>query len=184
MAITRPSPIDHLLAVANTYHEPEARDIGSSEGVHWVPAHDHLDTVDSALEWFGRMRVRVPGALQPRHLARLRRIREAVRALPLSLRLYKRRTDDLLRNVRFTLDSRGTLVSDRDGWDAFIDGLLPALVEVREQAGRLKVCENPQCRWLFLDHSRNRSRQWCEAASCGNRQRVRRFRLRLHARPA
>lgn len=184
MAITRPASIDQLLAVANTYHEPECRDIGSSEGVHWVPAHDHLDTIESALDWFGRMKVRVPGALQPRHLARLRWIREAARALPLSRRIYEHRTEDLLKSVRFTIDSRGRLAADSEGWDGFIDGLLPALVELREQAGRVKVCENPQCRWLFLDHSRNRSRQWCEATTCGNRERVRRFRLRLHARPA
>ena len=33
--------------------------------------------------------------------------------------------------------------------------------------GRLKIC--PNCRWLFIDRSRNRSRTWCDMAVCGNR---------------
>ena len=32
---------------------------------------------------------------------------------------------------------------------------------------RLKIC--PNCQWLFLDRSRNRSRAWCDMAVCGNR---------------
>lgn len=42
---------------------------------------------------------------------------------------------------------------------------------------RLKVCGNPDCRWVFYDESRNRSRRWC-ADSCGNLLKVRRFRRR------
>lgn len=33
--------------------------------------------------------------------------------------------------------------------------------------GRLKIC--PNCQWLFIDRSRNRSRSWCDMAICGNR---------------
>lgn len=32
---------------------------------------------------------------------------------------------------------------------------------------RVKVC--PACRWLFLDNSKNQSRQWCDMKICGNR---------------
>ncbi len=32
---------------------------------------------------------------------------------------------------------------------------------------RLKIC--PNCQWLFIDRSRNRSRSWCDMAVCGNR---------------
>jgi len=34
-------------------------------------------------------------------------------------------------------------------------------------ATRLKIC--PNCGWLFLDRSKNRSRAWCDMAVCGNR---------------
>jgi predicted RNA-binding Zn ribbon-like protein len=36
-----------------------------------------------------------------------------------------------------------------------------------QQPDRLKIC--PNCQWLFLDRSRNRSRAWCDMAVCGNR---------------
>jgi predicted RNA-binding Zn ribbon-like protein len=39
---------------------------------------------------------------------------------------------------------------------------------------RLRWCEAPDCQWLFLDHSRNRSRRWCDMKICGNREKARR----------
>jgi predicted RNA-binding Zn ribbon-like protein len=38
----------------------------------------------------------------------------------------------------------------------------------------VRFCEAPDCEWLFLDHSRNRSRRWCDMTTCGNRQKARR----------
>lgn len=38
----------------------------------------------------------------------------------------------------------------------------------------VRVCEAPDCGWLFLDRSRNRSRRWCDMTSCGNREKARR----------
>lgn len=32
---------------------------------------------------------------------------------------------------------------------------------------RVKIC--PNCDWLFVDHSKNRSRIWCDMQVCGNR---------------
>jgi len=45
-------------------------------------------------------------------------------------------------------------------------------------AERIRQCEAPDCSWLFLDRSRNRSRQWCTMEDCGNVSKVRRFRQR------
>ena len=36
---------------------------------------------------------------------------------------------------------------------------------------RMKIC--PNCEWLFIDQSRNRSRAWCDMAVCGNRAKAR-----------
>jgi predicted RNA-binding Zn ribbon-like protein len=36
---------------------------------------------------------------------------------------------------------------------------------------RLKIC--PNCEWLFIDQSRNRSRTWCDMTVCGNRAKAR-----------
>ena len=38
------------------------------------------------------------------------------------------------------------------------------------------------CGWLFLDRSRNHSRQWCTMDDCGNVSKVRRFRQRRRGR--
>ncbi len=43
---------------------------------------------------------------------------------------------------------------------------------------RVKMCANPDCRWVFYDESRNRTRRWCERRYCGNLMKVRRFRAR------
>lgn len=43
---------------------------------------------------------------------------------------------------------------------------------------RLRVCDNKDCGWLFVDRSRNRSRRWCDMQDCGNVAKVRRFRAR------
>jgi predicted RNA-binding Zn ribbon-like protein len=42
----------------------------------------------------------------------------------------------------------------------------------QDKLRRLRICRN--CDWLFLDRSRNGSRQWCDMAVCGNRQKARR----------
>jgi hypothetical protein len=181
MAITSAMPLEPVLAVANSYHEPEARDEGFAEGPRWLPAHDHLDSPTTAVEFLARNGLRLRGTPQPRHLQALREIRGAARSLVADARAAERKTSRLLQNARFHLDGAGRLSPTGTGWDRLVDGLLISLVELGEHADRLKICQNDQCRWLFLDASKNRSRQWCESATCGNRQRVRRFRDRLGA---
>jgi predicted RNA-binding Zn ribbon-like protein len=45
----------------------------------------------------------------------------------------------------------------------------------------VRECGADDCAWLFLDTSKNRSRQWCSMQSCGNRQKARRHYQRLRA---
>ena len=40
----------------------------------------------------------------------------------------------------------------------------------RPDDGRLKIC--PNCGWLFLDRSKNKSRMWCDMTVCGNRRKA------------
>jgi predicted RNA-binding Zn ribbon-like protein len=42
------------------------------------------------------------------------------------------------------------------------------------ELGRLKQCPPEDCRWLFIDRTKNGSRRWCEMATCGNRAKKRR----------
>jgi predicted RNA-binding Zn ribbon-like protein len=48
------------------------------------------------------------------------------------------------------------------------------------QLSTVRICGAPTCAWLFLDHSRNRSRRWCDMKVCGNRQKARRHYQRTH----
>jgi predicted RNA-binding Zn ribbon-like protein len=50
-----------------------------------------------------------------------------------------------------------------------------------EDWNRLKLCGSQTCRWAFFDRSRNHSSRWCTMASCGNRQKAKRFRARAKA---
>ncbi len=47
-----------------------------------------------------------------------------------------------------------------------------------EAISRVKICAGDDCGWLFLDTSKNKSRQWCDMKDCGNVAKVRRFRER------
>jgi predicted RNA-binding Zn ribbon-like protein len=56
-----------------------------------------------------------------------------------------------------------------------------AIVERAQADGswdRMKACAADSCRWAFYDQSRNRSRQWCDMAVCGNRAKARSYRKR------
>ncbi|MBE1528948.1 putative RNA-binding Zn ribbon-like protein [Sphingopyxis sp. OAS728] len=45
-----------------------------------------------------------------------------------------------------------------------------------DELARLKQCPPDDCRWLFIDRTKNGSRRWCDMASCGNRAKARRAR--------
>jgi predicted RNA-binding Zn ribbon-like protein len=68
---------------------------------------------------------------------------------------------------------------DRPWWPVSISAVdlltSPDLTRVRE-------CEGRGCGWLFLDESRSRTRRWCSAGGCGNRERVRRYYKRARTR--
>ena len=43
----------------------------------------------------------------------------------------------------------------------------------------LRECGNEDCRWLFLDTSKNHTRRWCDMKICGNRMKARRYKAQL-----
>lgn len=46
---------------------------------------------------------------------------------------------------------------------------------------RIKACKRDRCRWLFYDHSRNRSAVWCVMEVCGNKEKAMAYRKRRRA---
>ena len=43
---------------------------------------------------------------------------------------------------------------------------------------RVRACAAEDCRWWFVDDTKNRSRRWCDMKTCGNRAKLRRYRAR------
>jgi len=52
---------------------------------------------------------------------------------------------------------------------------------VSDDIDLLRECGNPDCRWLFLDTSKNHTRRWCDMKVCGNRMKARRFKAQHKA---
>lgn len=93
--------------------------------------------------------------------------------------------------------ARSTLVLDPGGTPAvrLAVGVAPALLLPDRAAdaaldllrtadlGRLGRCppDRGGCGWLFLDHSRNGTRQWCRMADCGTQAKARRLTERRRA---
>jgi predicted RNA-binding Zn ribbon-like protein len=53
-----------------------------------------------------------------------------------------------------------------------------------DERSQIRACAAEECDWLFVDHSRNRKRRWCDMKTCGNRDKVRRFYARRRATAA
>lgn len=66
------------------------------------------------------------------------------------------------------------------GVDGFVGRILGTLAAAMADGtwSRVKACRNDTCRWLFVDHSRNRSGTWCTMALCGSRMKARAYRAR------
>ena len=65
--------------------------------------------------------------------------------------------------------------------------LWPAVVSAAElltstELDRVRECAGERCAWLFLDHSKNQSRRWCDMTVCGNRTKARRHYARVKSR--
>jgi predicted RNA-binding Zn ribbon-like protein len=85
--------------------------------------------------------------------------------------------------VRFGPDGKPRIEPEEAGVVGALGRIVAALEEAMKDADwpRLKLCGDPTCRWAFYDHSRNHSSRWCDMATCGNRQKARRFRSRSKA---
>jgi predicted RNA-binding Zn ribbon-like protein len=67
--------------------------------------------------------------------------------------------------------------SAADGLQQILFAILASTAELlaSDRSGRIRECASPDCTWLFLDESRNRSRRWCDMSACGNRMKARRY---------
>ncbi|MFI5779586.1 CGNR zinc finger domain-containing protein [Nocardia sp. NPDC051570] len=168
-----------LVAFINTRHCPDGDDVLADErGPVWLA------------DWLGNGDARI----EPADLARLRDLREGLRQLAAANNGEKPDTDVVaesaavlesvpLRMVFGDQDQPPGLVaigSDVD--EQSIAAVAQCYFTVRA-AGvwpRIKSCAAADCRWAYLDVSRNGSRRWCDMANCGNRAKNRAWRSRSH----
>ena len=162
-----------LIAVANTMHGEQ----------------DELADASSVRAWWRELGAPAstrPGrSAAPDSVALLRTLRGLIRGLALrnnGIESDLSRFD--LEPLALRLDLRGgpTLRADipgdltRDIGAATVTALLRAMA--RPGWPRFKACRGDDCRWVFVDGSRNTSRRWCDMANCGNRAKVSTFRQR------
>jgi predicted RNA-binding Zn ribbon-like protein len=115
-------------------------------------------------------------------------VREALRALAAAnngLPLPPEAVETLDRTTARTLAVQftpggGDLNAVRPGVDGVLGRLLAIVLEAMREGSwsRVKACHRDVCRWVFYDHSRNRSSTWCAMSICGNRVKTRSYRRR------
>jgi len=109
-------------------------------------------------------------------------VREAIRVL---LRANNG-IDDGVEAASRVLDEAARRAGLRAGFDGGTltfepgESILAAVAEAMADGSwaRLKACRADDCKWAFIDTARNRTRQWCDMAVCGNREKARRYRSR------
>jgi predicted RNA-binding Zn ribbon-like protein len=81
---------------------------------------------------------------------------------------------------RFGPDGKARLEPHAMGVEGALGRIVATLFAAmnEEDWTRLKLCGSSTCRWAFYDQSRNHSSRWCNMATCGNRQKAKRFRER------
>ena len=153
---------------------------------------DRLGTPEKAHVWLQHKRLVGPEVrISAADAARLRELREAIRALTIANQAGRpdaasagivRRASRSAR-LRVAVDDGGRTVLEPDR--PTVDGAVAALLGILHEAQltgqwpRLKGCR--QCGYAFFDRSKNRSAAWCAMSICGNRTKNRAYRRRRSA---
>lgn len=87
------------------------------------------------------------------------------------------------RLARDCIPLRVELAPIRRDWEWIESEVASSFVELlsTNDPARIKLCGNADCRWVFLDTSKSRTRRWC-ADSCGNLLKVRKHRARARSK--
>ena len=167
-----------LVDLINTHYLGDQSDVLAEAGAtRWLRDHASHQCRDITA-----------GALAP-----LRRVREGLRQLAIANNEGKPDTDVVaqadaaLRRapIVVSLSEAGPDPAARSNASAgTVEGVLTtvAIAYLSSRIGgtwrRVKACAEPDCRWAFLDLSRNASRRWCDMSECGNRAKNRAWRSR------
>lgn len=158
--------------------------------VDFRPHQEELTSPEALLAWLAERRLIEPSAvLGQADLERAIAFRETLRRLveanggkplyPVDVAALNRAGAEAGLRLRFYAGG-ARLEPEAVGLDGAIGRLL-AVVQGALAEGtweRMRACAAGDCRWVFYDHTKNRSGMWCSMASCGNRAKVRAYRER------
>jgi predicted RNA-binding Zn ribbon-like protein len=181
------------LDFANTLSSSSGDHLTSYADLIAFAAQSHLVTPGDA-DWLHAEAAREPVAAEDVVL-RARRLRSAIYAIFSAVAGREsapdRDLDELNANFAASM-AHARVVADNDQsyrWDwsgrELDSPLWPIarsaadLLTSTDELPRVRECTADNCQWLFLDTTRNRSRQWCSMGSCGNRQKARRHYQRI-----
>jgi predicted RNA-binding Zn ribbon-like protein len=147
---------------------------------------DRIGTPEKAETWLRQKGLVDPGVrITEADVARLRELREAIRALAIANQGGKpgAAAADVIRRVAgaaelsVAIDDTGrtALEPTRRGVDGAVATLLGILHEAQLTGhwSRMKGCR--RCGYAFFDRSKNRSAAWCAMSICGNRTKNRAY---------
>jgi predicted RNA-binding Zn ribbon-like protein len=157
------------------------------------PVVEAFNTPKELSEWLGERELLEPGARVTRaDLAEAVRVREALRdvlsakaGIDVDLAAATAEIDAAARRAGLELRFDPTCPRVEPTVGGVRGAIGRILVEVYDEMvdgiwERMKACKADDCRWAFLDTSKNRSRAWCSMDSCGNRAKVHAYRQRHH----
>ena len=158
----------------------------NSHNHDFPPEWDRIGTPERARAWLRQKRLVGPDdRVSDSDVARLRELREAIRALAIANRGGQPATaaTDVIRKasaaalLRFAMDNTGrtALAPESRGVDGAVAALLGILHDAQLTGDwpRLKACR--KCEYAFYDRSKNRSAAWCDMSICGNRTKNRAY---------
>ena len=156
----------------------------NSSNHDFPPDWDRIGTGTKARAWLRQKGLVAPGdRITDTDAARLRELREAIRALVVANRAGRPPAAalEVVRargaEVRVAIDDAGRTVLEptRPGVDGAVATLLAILHEAQISGdwSRMRACR--KCEYAFFDRSKNRSAAWCDMAICGNRTKNRTY---------
>jgi predicted RNA-binding Zn ribbon-like protein len=167
----------------------------NSSNHDFPPEWDRIGTAAKAQAWLRHKHLVAPGArTSEADAARLRELREAIRALaianhggqPTAAVTARIRTAARTAQLAISVDDAGRTALEPTGRG--VDGAVATLLGILHEAqltgdwSRLKGCR--QCGYAFFDRSKNRSAAWCDMSICGNRTKNRAYYRRRHTAPS
>jgi|SRR4051794_25113865 len=169
-----PGRLELLQRFINTYNHDLPRE--------W----DRFGTKEKAKAWLLQKGLVAPDdQISAATAARLRELREAIRALavasdggqPGTAALDVLRKASRAAGLRIAIDDGGrtALEAERGGVEGAVATLLGILYEAQltGEWSRVKACR--KCGYVFFDRSKNRSAAWCAMSICGNRSKNRAY---------